>query len=170
MHIHLNTRIMFLQSLVRSRLTYGCHSWRPTQTEINKIETTYRHFLRCMVWNGHARVNPPSQDTNDTSIEEAEDDDIDWSYIINNERLYELTRVCTIKEFFSQRQINWISHIIRRPNNNVCKILTFHATKRKKIGRKVLSIIERAVEESGVSYAQFLKDSFSKNNRQVNTV
>ena len=45
MSINISTRIIFLESLVRSRLIYGSHCWRPTATEINKIETTYRYFL-----------------------------------------------------------------------------------------------------------------------------
>jgi len=51
MHVHLSTRVMFLKSLLRSRLTYGCHTWRPTPSEMSKIESTYQYFLRCMVWN-----------------------------------------------------------------------------------------------------------------------
>ena len=62
--------------------------------------------------------------------------------------------------------MNWIAHIIRRENNNVCKILTCHSTKRTKVGRKSPSILERAVAASVVSFVQFLKDSFEKNNRQ----
>ena len=60
-NIHLNTRIMFLNSLVRSRLTYGCHAWKPNSQEINKIDSTYRYFLRCMVWNGHTRKKSATQ-------------------------------------------------------------------------------------------------------------
>ena len=160
MKINLNTRMMFLQSLVRSRLTYGCHCWRPSLQELNKIESTYRFFLRCMVWNGHTRVNPPARDPSETETEE----DIDWRFVITNDRLYELTNSTTIQEFYQQQQIRWISHVIRRENDNVSKILTFHCTKRTKIGRKSLSILERAVANSQVSYSQFLKDSFKKNN------
>ena len=123
-----------------------------------------------MVWNGHARVNPPPREPIEDSNDEMDEDEIDWSYVISNERLYELTDTCTINEFFGQRQINWISHVIRRPNNNVCKILTFHSTKRKKQGRKILTVLERAVRHSGVSLTQFLSDSFAKNNRQVQNV
>ena len=161
MHVHLGTRIMFLESLVRSRLTYGCHAWRPTQAEISKIESTYRYFLRCMIWNGHARVNPP-QENHDSSDET--DDDIDWSYVITNEKLYQITNSSSISEFVEKRRIHWISHVIRRENSDVCKILTFHSTKRKEIGRKCQSILERAVKDSGLSMGQFLKDSFKKNN------
>ena len=172
MNIHLSTRIMFLQSLVRSRLTYGCHAWRPNVQELNKIECTYRYFLRCMVWQGHSRINPPPQDSNSSTDSTSsdpnntDDEEYDWSYIINNQRLYEITKTTTIKKYYEQQQTQWTSHIIRRRNNNVSKILTFHTTKRTRIGRKSLSILERSVQNSLVSQTQFLKDSFRKNNRQ----
>ena len=154
---------MFLKSFVRSRLTYGCHAWRPSHVELNKIESTYRYFMRCMIWNGHARVNPPPRQSANSSSDELDEiqDDVDWSYIISNEKLYHITQASTIQEYMTQQQINWISHIIRRENNNVCKILTFHSTKRTKLGRKNLTVLERAVKESGLSLSQLLKSSNS---------
>ena len=171
MNIKIRTRVQFLESLVRSRLTYGCHSWRPTQPEMDKIETTYRFFLRRMIWNGYTRVNPPPRNPsqNQPSVSQTsdvEENEIDWRFVINNDRLYQITCATSIKEFYERQQINWIAHIIRRENNNVCKVLTFHSTKRTKVGRKSPSILERAVAASGVSFTQFLKDSFEKNNRQ----
>ena len=38
--IALSTRVDFLKALVRSRLTYGCHAWRPNYAELRKIEST----------------------------------------------------------------------------------------------------------------------------------
>ena len=124
-----------------------------------------------MVWNGHTRVSPPPRDSSLADTESCSSDDyteydVSWSYVVTNNRLYELTRSTTIKEFYEQQQINWISHVIRRENDNVSKILTFHCTKRTKIGRKSLSILERAMQNSSISYSQFLKDSFKKNNKQ----
>ena len=39
--IHLQTRTMFLNCLVRSRLTYGYHAWRATAGEMSKLSATY---------------------------------------------------------------------------------------------------------------------------------
>ena len=120
-----------------------------------------------MVWNGHARVNPPPQEPLNTTSDEIDEnqDEIDWSYVITNEKLYQITGALTIQEYMTQQQINWISHVIRRENNNVCKILTFHSTKRTKLGRKNLTVLERAVKESRLCLSQFLKESFVKNNQ-----
>ena len=171
-NIHLNTRIMFLNSLVRSRLTYGCHAWKPNSQEINKIDSTYRYFLRCMVWNGHTRKNPPPREETNSSDDLSDDsvlfneNDYDWSYIISNESLYRITKTNTIKEFHQQQQINWIAHVIRRQNNNVNKMLTFHTVKRSRRGRKIPSILDRAVQNSGLSFSEFLRTSFLKRNCQ----
>ena len=45
-NIALSTIITFLNGLVRSRLAYGCHSWRPLQSELNKLSSTYNYFLK----------------------------------------------------------------------------------------------------------------------------
>ena len=141
-NIELSTRIDFLKALVRSRLTYGCHAWRPSSPELSKFETTYRYFLRCMIWNGHSRINPPSSD--DDLEDTLDDDSIDWRYKINNQELYRITKTGTIEEFYRNQQNNWMSHIIRRSNNNICKILTFDTVTRTKRGWKIPTILERA--------------------------
>ena len=172
-NIDLSTRVMFLNSLVRSRLTYGCHAWRPSLHEINKLETTYRFFLRCMIYNGHKRVNPPPREgSHSTSSDESgpsddeETQQHDWRYVINNETLYQMTRTKTISQFHHQQQEQFIAHIIRRENDNIGKILTFHTTKRSKRGRKILSILDRAVLNSGRSYSEFVKLCFNRKNRR----
>jgi len=150
MKIKLATRVMFLDSLVKSRLTYGCHTWKPTSAELSKINSTYNYFLRCMIWNGHKRINPPprsarSSSSSSSSSDESEPEMYDWGYIINNERLREITKTKTITQYYELQQIKWIAHVIRRENDNICKILTFHSTKRKKRGRNIKSILERAI-------------------------
>ena len=162
--IELATRIEFLKALVRSRLTYGCHAWRPSFSEMYKFETTYRYFLRLMIWNGLTRVNPPSSE--DDLEDSLDDDTIDWRYRINNQELYRLTKTETIEDFHRKQQNNWVSHVIRRRNDNICKILTFDTTRRTKRGRKTPSILERAIEYSGTSRTEFIRNSFNKRNLQ----
>lgn len=162
--ITLSTRMLFLNSLVRSCLTYGCHCWKPSSQELSKIESTYRYFMRCMVFNGHKRVNPPSDRQSDLD-QDIEEDDVDWRYVINNENLYEITQSSTIQSFYEQQQRNWMSHVIRRPNNNICKALTFHSTRRVRLGRKPLSILDRAVQSSNTSQSEFLRSAFNRGNQ-----
>ena len=167
----LETRLLFLTSLVKSRLTYGCHVWRPSQPEISKIESTYRHFLRSMIRHGHDRVNPPTSTQSDSSDEalSEEENDVDWRYVITNDQLYNITNTETIEKYYKKQRTQWVSHIIRRSNDNICKILLFHTVKRKKLGRKTPSLLEEVIKDSGMSYSQFIKASFTKQNttRQV---
>ena len=160
--IALSTRVDFLNALVRSRLTYGCHAWRPNYAELSKIESTYRFFLRCMLWNGHSRINPPSSE--DDLEESIEDDNVDWHYKVTNLELYQKTKTKPIEDFHRKQQNNWISHIIRRRNDNICKILTFDSVKRTKRGRKTPSILERVIEHSGTTCSEYLRNSFNKRN------
>ena len=50
--IFLKTRVMILNSIVRSRLTYSCQTWNLTVTQMNKINSTYIQMLRKLVQNG----------------------------------------------------------------------------------------------------------------------
>ena len=47
--IFLKTRVMILNSIVRSRLTYSCQTWNLTVTQMNKINSTYIQMLRKLV-------------------------------------------------------------------------------------------------------------------------
>ena len=85
---------------------------------------------------------------------------------MTNHRFHEIARTKSISEYYQQQQLNWVAHLIRRDNNNVGKILTFHTVARTKRGRKSPSILERAVQHSGVSRSEFLRVSFQKKNPQ----
>ena len=169
-NIKLQTRVQFLNSLVRSRLVYGCHAWRPTSSELSKIDSTYRYMLRSMLYNGHTRVNPPTASDNNSQNSSDEEDpseteQYDYRYVINNERLHQITNTESITNFFEKQQMYWISHVIRRNNLNLCKILTFHSVKPKRLGRRTKSILQRVVDKSGLTMNEFLKVSFMKMNR-----
>ena len=52
-------------------------------------------MLRCMVRNGHARVNSPPVEDEETSLSENEESDnseYDWRYIITNQSLHQITK------------------------------------------------------------------------------
>ena len=167
-NIKLDTRIMFFNAFVRTRLTYGCHAWKPSSEELRKLDSTHRFFLRSMLWNGHKRVNPPPRptdtDTQESSSEDTSDNEYDWRYKVNNENLYRITKTSPINQYYENQQMKWMAHIIRRENNNICKILTFHTVKRTKRGRKTLSILERVVQKLRMNLSEFLRKSFLKQN------
>ena len=55
--IHLSTRVKFLNSFVRSRLTYFCQYWNLTTAQFVKLDVTYRTLLRRMLRRGFNRVD-----------------------------------------------------------------------------------------------------------------
>ena len=50
--INPKTRVLIMNSIVRSRLTYSCQTWTLTQAQMNKINSTYVQMLRKLVRNG----------------------------------------------------------------------------------------------------------------------
>ncbi|KAG1710423.1 Craniofacial development protein 2 [Nymphon striatum] len=90
-----------LKKIARSHLTYGCHEWRSTATELAKLSTTYKRFLRSMIINGYKRVNPPNP-----SAEKSET--VDWSYAIRDTDLFSITQTDSIELFYAEQQHKWI--------------------------------------------------------------
>ena len=153
-HIQLKIRVSLLNSLVRSRLTYGCHAWRPTIAERANLSTAYKKFLRSMVTNGYKRVNQP-----DPSAEKSET--VDWRYVIRDRDLFSITQTDSIESFYTEQQHKWIAHTIRRPNNEIIKKLTFHQTKNVRRGRRIQSILEKSQQRSNTEKQQYLRDCFN---------
>ena len=125
-----------------------------------------------MIRHGHDRVNPPVTTQNNSSDEalSKEEDDVDWRYVITNDQLYSITESETIEQCYKKQRSNWVSHIIRRSNDNICKILLFHTMKRSKIGRKTPSLLEEVIKDSQMSASQLIRTSYMKKNNtyQVN--
>ena len=166
-NVVLRTRITLLNGLVRSRLTYGCHAWRPTENEIRKLSSTYNNFLRRMIHRGFERIgqqpviNDESGDSNAESDDE-EEHEIDYRFVITNKQLYDLSGTTDVRAYYEDQQRNWISHTIRAPNDDPIKILTFHQEKATGRGRKVRTILQRVVDRSNITGGQFIRESFQR--------
>ena len=53
--INLQTRVHFLHSLVRSRLTYNCQTWPLTRAQAGTLNASYVRYLRELLRNGTSR-------------------------------------------------------------------------------------------------------------------
>ena len=58
--IHIRIRIKFLNSYIRSRLTYSCQNWNLKSRQYDRLDVVYRMFLRRMIRGGFKQI-----DTND---------------------------------------------------------------------------------------------------------
>ena len=171
-NVDMDTRVQFMNGLVTSRLTYGCHTWRPSNEESSKLNVTYNSFLRRMVPRGFDRVNPPNtEDDKACSDDEDSDSDVDvaevdWRFIISIAVLHEMTGTTSLQDCYEEQQKKWICHVLRSENHEPTKILTFHNTKNKRRGRKVKSVLQRVIDRSGVDRGQFFSSSsFTERNK-----
>ena len=53
--INMKTRVMMINSLVRSRLIYGCQTWSCSKNQMNKLNSAYMGYIRRMVKGGFNR-------------------------------------------------------------------------------------------------------------------
>ena len=87
--IHLSTRVKFLNSFVRSRLTYSCQNWNLTTVQFVKLDVTYRTLLRRMVRRGFNRI----------------DTDGDFRFKIDNEKLHHICHTEDVSLLFENSKI-----------------------------------------------------------------
>ena len=115
--INLRTRISFLNSFVRSRLTYACQNWNLTSYQYERLDISYRTFLRRMVSGGFRHV--------DVS-------DNDYRYSLSNAQLHSICGTKDVSVFIKSQQKNYV---IRMPCERSTKILMFNDDKNVKRGR-----------------------------------
>ena len=95
-----------------------------------------------MVKGGHGRVNPPKTKQQENNEDEIDNEDIDLRFCLTKDKIYRITETKSVTDFYEEQRHNWIAHVIRRTNDHPCKMLTFHTTLNKRLGRKVPSILE----------------------------
>ena len=136
MRINLKTRVKFLDSFVRSTLTYACQNWNVSKTQMDRLDVTYRGFLRRMVRGGFHFVN------------ESEND---YRYRISNEQLHNLCGSFDVSCFIRKQQQNYMKHVIRMPLERSVKMLAFNCDNYTKRGRPCKTLLDQVVESSGLS-------------------
>ena len=140
MRVNLKTRIKFLNSYVRSRLTYACQNWNPTKNQFDRIDSTYRKFLRRMIRNGFKYVDERNND---------------YRLMITNDSLHRICGTSDVSEFIKKQQQRYIAHIIRMNVDRNVKQLTFNNDKYVKRGRPIKSLLDQAIENSNLSIDTF---------------
>ena len=147
-HINLRTRTTFFYCFIRSRLTYSCQNWSLTATQFERLDTTYRTFLRRMVRNGSKQVD---RDSNDFRL------------MISNDALHTTCGTRDVSHFIKTQQSNYASHITRMSYERSLKQLMFNDddvyTKR---GRSTRSLIEQVIHDRNISIDQFCALSINR--------
>ena len=107
--INLAVRTSILNSLVRSRLTYGCQTWMLTTAQMKQIDSCYTSMLRKMVRGGYKRKEG------------------EWGYKITNEQLIKMCKTESVSDFVKRQRKRYLAHVIRLPNNSTTKRLMFNS-------------------------------------------
>ena len=100
---------------------YSVQAWQLNAKEMEKLESVWHGFLRRMVKGGFKRKNAP-KNKNDTSIPA---EDIDWSFVLSNEKIREITNTSEIKHFCHVQHLKYIAHVSRLDNTCYQKQLLF---------------------------------------------
>lgn len=118
--IQLQTRIKYLHSLVRSRLTYLAAGWTITKSQLEKLDSCYIRFLRNMIKGGWQRQKSEKYVRKKDGVEG------EFAKLkVTNKEILKIAKIKTITEFVHQRQEDWIGHCVRAKNSTFIKQLTF---------------------------------------------
>ena len=109
---------MMLNSLVRSRLTYGCQTWSCSKNQMNKLNSAYMGFIRRMVKGGFNRR------------------DGSWSYCYTNNDLLRISDTPDLYTFVEKQQSNYVTKILMKSNESIAKRLLLNDNDSRKPGRR----------------------------------
>ena len=140
--IHLKTRVLIFNSMVRSRLTYSCQTWNVSTTEMNRINSVYVSMLRKLVRNG-------------SKTEE-------YRLVMTNQDILRICRTDDIATFVSKQQSSYLAHLARQSNQCLTKRLLFNANKRTKIGRPTETLEDKVMKSSGLTKDNFYKEALKR--------
>ena len=144
--IHLSSRVKFLNSFVRSRLTYACQNWNLTTAQFDRLDVTYRTLLRRMIRRGFNRV----------------DTEGDFRYKINNVKLHAICRTEDVSCFIRKQQMSYAGHVIRMKNDRGTKQLMFNCDKYHRVGRVTPSLLEQVLSNSNQTIESFINKNMKK--------
>ena len=144
--IYLKTRIKFLNSFVRSRLTYSCQNWNLTNSQFQRLDVTYRTLLRRMIRGGFKRIDY---------------DDGDFRYKITNDKLHEICKTSDVSNFIRLQQKRYAGHVIRMPIERNAKQLMFD-DEYHRVGRATPSLLEQVAKFANTTIDSFINFSLKR--------
>ena len=146
--VHLQTRLTFLRAYVRMRLTFNCQSWALTAIQLNRIDATWRLFLRKMIRNGFRRKNP--------------EDEHDYKLYYSNNDLHRICKTRDVSEFIQTQQRNYAAHLVRGENSLLTKKLLFQDDKCSKRGRNTNTLLKQVLKNFGLDKQTFVNKAIKR--------
>ena len=136
--ISLRTRVEIFNSLVRSRLTYGCQTWTLSTKHENQLNASYVRMLRMMIRQGFKR----KEDS--------------WAFILTNNDIYNRCKTETLSTFIKRQQEKFMTKVISSEDDSIIKRITFNNDASHQRGPK-RSLLQSVVANSSCSEAEFFK-------------
>lgn len=136
--ISLRTRVEIFNSLVRSRLTYGCQTWTLSTKHENQLNASYVRMLRMMIRQGFKR----KEDS--------------WAFTLTNNDIYNRCKTETLSTFIKRQQEKFMTKVISSEDDSIIKRITFNSDASHQRGPK-RSLLQSVVANSSCSEAEFFK-------------
>ena len=141
--IKLSVRISILNSIVRSRLTYGCQTWILTTAQKDRLNAAYTSMIRKMVRGGYKR----KQD--------------EWGYKLTNQNLLDIGKTEAISAFIERQKKRYLAHLIRLPNTSVIKRILFNSDTTTVPGRQT-TFLQSVLDVQNMNLQQFGRLALAK--------
>ena len=141
--IKLSVRISILNSIVRSRLTYGCQTWILTTAQKDRLNAAYTSMIRKMVRGGYKRKKD------------------EWGYKLTNQNLLDIGKTEAISTFIERQKKQYLAHLIRLPNTSVIKRILFNSDTTTVPGRQT-TFLQSVLDVQNMNLQQFGRLALAK--------
>ena len=141
--IKLSVRISILNSIVRSRLTYGCQTWILTTAQKDRLNAAYTSMIRKMVRGGYKRKKD------------------EWGYKLTNQNLLDIGKTEAISAFIERQKKRYLAHLIRLPNISVIKRILFNSDTTTVPGRQT-TFLQSVLDVQNMNLQQFGRLALAK--------
>ena len=141
--ICLKTRVLMLNALVRSRLTYACQAWTLTERQLSRVSSVYMGWIRRMTRNGFKRKENS------------------YAYVYTNEQLLEMAGTEHPRKFIRMLQRSFTAHIIRRNDTELLKRVLFNSEKVQVQGRQI-NLWDAVLRNEGCTETDFINKAITK--------
>lgn len=142
-NIDLSTRILILNSLVRSRLTYGCQTWTLSNSQKGRLNASYMSMIRKMVRGGYKRKTG------------------EWAYKLTNQNLLNICKTENITAFTDRQKSRYLAHLLRLPDTSITKRMVFNADRSVRTGPHT-TFLKTILEAEDSTLAEFARRSMKK--------
>ena len=146
--IHMWIRMLFYNSLIRSRLTYACQTWSLSQKQFALLNSTHAHFLRRMINNGFKRL-PNNTDDPEKCM----------PYHYHNTDIFQICKSAELADFINKQRQKFAAHIIRSSNSRHAKQLMFNSDKYHLGGNRLGTLLDQVVVNSQTERGQFIRSA-----------